>query len=137
MPATNIPRMPYLSVPLFRGSSSEEQKRRSTNSTSKAHRDSLQTNENSTTRNTSYKPEKKHLCKYFVKNACIRGRNCTFSHVLSKFPCKLFHLRKNCRRRNCPFSHAPISEEEAKMLISDGWEVEKEEKEENFVSPFL
>lgn len=82
------------------------------------------------------RPEKRHLCKYFVKNACIRGSNCSFSHNLGKFPCKLFHLKKNCRRRNCQFSHAAISREELDLLRSEGWDSEKGQKEE-YTSPFL
>lgn len=119
-----------LTVPLFRETTIETK----TKKQKIGHTDL--TDENTGYKNTPYKPEKKHLCKYFVKNACIRASNCTFSHDLSKFPCKLFHIKKNCRRKNCQFSHAPISEEEVKLLVSDGWELEKEEKEEVFISPF-
>ncbi|KAI5192147.1 hypothetical protein NEMIN01_1840 [Nematocida minor] len=127
-----LPRLPKLSVPRFR-----EKKEAVRNKKLKMAKPSEITDENSLLKNMPFKPEKKHLCKYFVKNACIRGSNCTFSHDLSKFPCKLFHIKKNCRRKNCQFSHAPISEEEVKLLVSDGWELEKEEKEEVFISPFL
>lgn len=132
MVIVELPRIPKLLVPRFR-------EKREANRNKKAKLSSAKevTDENEVVSNIPFKPEKKHLCKYFVKNACIRGSNCTFSHDLSKFPCKLFHIKKNCRRKNCQFSHAPITEEEVRLLVSDGWELEKEEKTEVFVSPFL
>ncbi|KAI5180266.1 hypothetical protein NEOKW01_0595 [Nematocida sp. AWRm80] len=133
MTIIDLPRLPKLVVPLFREKRTEEKKSKRQKKQSKTDT----SDENTIIKSLPFKPEKKHLCKYFVKNACIRGNNCTFSHDLSKFPCKLFHIKKNCRRKNCQFSHEPISEEEIKQLVSDGWELEKEEKEEVFVSPFL
>ncbi|KAI5187468.1 hypothetical protein NEHOM01_2201 [Nematocida homosporus] len=132
----DLPKLPRMPVPVFRSRDLLNGSKKKLKLSQKGTR-SGSTDENSIVKTTTPKPEKKHLCKYFVKNACIRGRNCTFSHDLSKFPCKLFHIKKNCRRKNCQFSHAPISEEEIKMLVSDGWELEKEEKEEVFVSPFI
>ncbi|KAH9386968.1 uncharacterized protein NEMAJ01_1864 [Nematocida major] len=126
-----LPRLPRMCVPRFRDQQKGQKSKKMKGS------DREVTDENILHKNVLYKPEKKHLCKYFVKNACIRGSNCTFSHDLSKFPCKLFHIKKNCRRKNCQFSHAPISDEEVRQLVSDGWELEKTEKEEVFVSPFL
>ncbi|OAG31192.1 hypothetical protein NEDG_01605 [Nematocida displodere] len=131
MKTVELPQLPKLQVPLFR-----ERRESGDPLPKKPLKTSKKEKENSIIKNI-YKPEKKHLCKYFVKNACIRGSNCTFSHDLAKFPCKLFHIKKNCRRRNCQFSHAPISEEETQMLVSEGWELEKEEKEEEFISPFF
>ncbi|KAI5165869.1 hypothetical protein NEIRO03_0820 [Nematocida sp. AWRm78] len=132
MAIIELPRLPRLSVPRFREPREIARNKRVKTSSAKDSSD-----ENIMMKSMPYKPEKKHLCKYFVKNACIRGSNCTFSHDLSKFPCKLFHIKKNCRRKNCQFSHAPISDEEVRLLVSDGWELEKEEKEEVFISPFL
>jgi len=133
----DLPKPPKLSVPVFRDPHEENaipgQKKQ------KQRKGSAKQEENESINMKAaipYKPEKKHLCKYFVKNACIRGSNCTFSHDLSKFPCKLFHIKKNCRRKNCPFSHAPISDEEVRLLVSDGWELTQEDKEETFISPF-
>ncbi|KAI5190636.1 hypothetical protein NECID01_1077 [Nematocida sp. AWRm77] len=138
MTIVELSKPPRLSVPLFRDTEEEDttDQRKKRLKTSKTHK-KYDENENIAAKNIPHKPEKKHLCKYFVKNACIRGNNCTFSHDLSKFPCKLFHIKKNCRRKNCLFSHSPISEEEVKLLVSDGWELQQEEKEEVFVSPFF
>lgn len=128
----DLPPLPKLYVPVFRDRRviSEDPKQK------KKPGDKKEPKREAEKSLPTHKPEKKYLCKYYVKNACIRGNNCTFSHDLTKFPCKLFHLKKNCRRRNCQFSHAPISSEEIKLLISDGWEVEKEAKEETYISPF-
>lgn len=138
MAVVDLSKPPKLSVPLFRGEAdnSAEKDKKKKSKTAKGLKKHEET-ENIAAKNIPQKPEKKHLCKYFVKNACIRGNNCTFSHDLSKFPCKLFHIKKNCRRKNCPFSHAPISEEEVKLLVSEGWELQPEEKEEVFISPFF
>ncbi|KAI5171503.1 hypothetical protein NEFER03_0825 [Nematocida sp. LUAm3] len=138
MASINLPKLPKMKVPLFREENDVKDKIVKKKRQRKGRDEKGKDKSKENNRVLVYQqPEKKHLCKYFVKNACIRGRNCTFSHDLSKFPCKLFHIKKNCRRKNCQFSHAPISKEEIKQLISEGWEMEEEEKEEEYVSPFL
>ncbi|KCZ80625.1 hypothetical protein H312_01951 [Anncaliia algerae PRA339] len=81
---------------------------------------SFMTNNSSNKRPYSYK---KALCKFFIKNACTKGEECTYSHEVKAFPCHAYHLRDNCTRKNCKFSHLPITIEQLR-------ELKKEEKEE-------
>lgn len=55
------------------------------------------------------RPKKKHnpyfpniLCKFYVKNACLKGEECIFSHDVSQFQCV---NEKDCDKSSCDYKH--------------------------------
>lgn len=93
---------------------------------------------------TPPKPKKRHtpyfsniLCKFFVKNLCVRGDECVFSHDPSQFPCSDMASGRECPGTDCIYKHDDVlekpSEEDASICSPN----DSNRSKGMFVSPFV
>ncbi|KAI5169645.1 hypothetical protein PAEPH01_0882 [Pancytospora epiphaga] len=45
------------------------------------------------------------LCKFFAKDICTRGTDCSFSHDVTLFPCPEYSLGQGCTKDGCKYKH--------------------------------
>jgi CCCH-type zinc finger len=77
------------------------------------------------------------LCKFYLKNSCSRGQECSFSHDPSQFPCNNQLQNRNCLRQHCQFKHDTSNSDRDVSYHQGSSNSESAEEKKLFVSPFL
>lgn len=89
------------------------------------------------------KPKKRHtpyfsniLCKFFVKNSCVKGNECIFSHDLSQFLCSDMASGRECSKADCVYKHDEILAKSPRESGSACSPDDSARSRRMFVSPF-
>lgn len=86
------------------------------------------------------------LCKFFIKNNCLKGTDCIFSHDLSQFPCPENQnlqnnsglVGKECFKKDCPYLHESFqSPKVGDNEIMDSQNEISANENPIFISPFI